>query len=71
MPTVRITTNWGHPDHMEWAGAPVIDRKNHLERSLDIPEEAYERIESAITAGHIEGDVYLPEGSRFHWFLDR
>jgi hypothetical protein len=71
MPTVRITTDRGHPDRLEWAGAPPIDTRNHLERSLDIPEEAYGRIESAITEGHIEGDVYLRDGSRIHWFLDR
>jgi hypothetical protein len=56
---------------MEWAGAPNIDKGNRIERSLPIPEEAYQRIESAITAGHIEGDVYLEDRSRFHWFLDR
>jgi hypothetical protein len=71
MPTVRITTNWRHPHRMEWAGAPSIDKEGRIERSITIPEEAYEGIESAIAAGHIEGDVYLPDRSRFHWFLDR
>lgn len=71
MSTVRITSDWQHPDQMEWVGAPEIDAKNRIERSFPIPEEAYTRIESAITAGHIEGDVYLADCSRFHWFLDR
>jgi hypothetical protein len=56
---------------MEWAGAPAIDAKNRIERSVAIPEEAYERIESGIAAGHIEGEIYLKNGSRFKWFLDR
>jgi hypothetical protein len=71
MPNVRITTNWHHAERMEWAGAPVIDAENHIERSAAIPEEAYKRIESAVIGGHIEGDVYLADKSRFHWFLDR
>jgi hypothetical protein len=56
---------------MEWAGAPNIDKENRIERALQIPEEAYQRIESAIAAGHIEGNIYLEDRSRFHWFLDR
>ena len=71
MPSVRISTDWGHSDRMEWAGAPNIDKGNRIERSLPIPEEAYQRIESAIAAGHIEGNIYLEDRSRFHWFLDR
>jgi hypothetical protein len=71
MQNVRITTNWGHAERMEWAGAPVIDAENHIERSVAIPEEAYERIETAVIGGHLEGDVYLGDKSRFHWFLDR
>jgi len=71
MPSVRITTDWGHSDRMEWAGAPSIDKENHLERSAGIPEGAYQRIEAAIAAGYGEGDVYLEDRSRFHWFLDR
>ena len=71
MPSVRISTDWGHADRMQWAGAPNIDKENRIERSLRIPEEAYQRIESAIAAGHIEGNIYLEDRSRFHWFLDR
>jgi len=71
MPTVRISSNWRHPAEMEWCGAPTISKGNHIERSLDIPEAAYQRIESAIAQGHTEGSVYLQDGSRFQWFLDR
>ena len=71
MPTVRITTSWGHAERMEWAGATDIDAENHIERSLAIPEEGYKRIESAVIGGHIEGDVYLEDKSRFQCFLDR
>jgi hypothetical protein len=71
MATVRITTNWQHPDKMEWIGAVEIDKKGVLKRSAQIPPEAYALIESAIAAGRIEGDVYAAEGARFHWFLDR
>jgi hypothetical protein len=71
MPSVRISTDWGHANRMEWLGAPKISKENRIERSIDIPEETYMRIESAIAAGHIEGDVHLPDLSRFHWFVDR
>jgi hypothetical protein len=71
MPNVRIMSDWGHAGRMEWAGAPLIDARNRIERSVAIPEEAYERIESGIAAGHIEGEIYLKNGSRFKWFLDR
>ena len=71
MPNVRITSDWGHAGRMEWAGAPAIDAENRIERSVAIPEEAYERIESAMAAGHGEGEIYLKNGSRFKWFLDR
>jgi hypothetical protein len=56
---------------MEWVGVPDIDKHNHIERSCAISEEAYTKIESAIAMGHLEGDVYLADRSRFHWFLDR
>jgi hypothetical protein len=71
MPTVRISTNWQHPAEMEWCGAPPIGDDNHIQRTLKIPEQAYQRIEAAIAQGHLEGSVYLPDGSRFQWFLDR
>jgi hypothetical protein len=47
------------------------DAENRIERYVKIPEEAYQRIESAIAGGHIEGEIYLKNGSRFRWFLDR
>jgi hypothetical protein len=71
MASVRISSNWQHLDKMEWVGAPTIDKKNRIERGLKIPNEAYEGIEAAIAKGHIEGSVYLEDGSRFQWFLDR
>lgn len=71
MSTVRITTNWRHPERMEWVGAPTIDRQGHIERSVEVPEEAIRGIESAISRGNIEGNVYLADHTRFHWFLDR
>ena len=30
MPSVRITTDWGHRDRMEWAGAPSISKEGPL-----------------------------------------
>lgn len=71
MATVRINSTWGHPNQMKWCGAPAIDHDNHIERSLPIPEIAYRRIEAAIGQGYPEGNVNLPDGSRFEWFLDR
>ena len=71
MPTVRISGNWRSLHHMEWAGAPAIDRDGHIERSIDIPELAYRKIEQAIAEGHVEGVVYLEGDVRFNWFLDR
>ncbi len=71
MSTVRIVSDWGHAGRMAWVGAPDIDTANHIERSVAMPEEAYQTIEAAIGGGHIEGDVYLKDSSRFHWFLDR
>lgn len=72
MPTVRISTDWGHRDRMEWIGALKLDKEGHIERSAKIPEESYQRIEAAIAAGYIEGNIYLKEDeSRFHFFLDR
>jgi len=71
MPNVRISTDWQHPGDMQWSGAPLVDADNHVERSLPIPEEAYQRIEAAIAGGHLEGDIFLKDRSRFHWFLDR
>ena len=33
------------------------DAENRIERYVKIPEEAYQRIESAIAGGHIEGEI--------------
>jgi hypothetical protein len=71
MPTVRISTNWQHPATLEWIGAPAIDSHGRIARSFPIPEAAYEGIESAIAKGNTEGIVYLADGTRFQWFLDR
>jgi hypothetical protein len=71
MATVRISGNWRNPNQVEWAGAPAIDRRNHIERSIDIPEAAYQAIEKAIAEGHIEGAVVLDGGVSFQFFLDR
>jgi hypothetical protein len=71
MATVRISGNWRNRGKMEWAGAPAIDPSGHIERSLDIPEKAYELIERGIARGGSEGTVYLQDGTRFDWLLDR
>lgn len=71
MATVRIATNWKHPDRMDWVGAPTIDQHRRLERRADIPEEINQQIERAIAQGSIEGSAYMPEGTRFQWFLDQ
>jgi hypothetical protein len=71
MPSVRITTDWGHRDRMEWAGAPGIGKDGKIERSIDIPEEAFQGIEAGIRKGFVEGNFYLKDKSRFSWFLDR
>jgi hypothetical protein len=56
---------------MEWAGAPTISRDGHIERSIEIPEEAFQIIEAGIRKGFTEGNAYLKDRSRFNWFLDR
>ena len=72
MPTVRISGNRPNNIHkMEWLGAPALDKQGHLERTLEIPEEAYEHIERGIAKGFIEGIFSLKNGLRFEWFLDR
>jgi hypothetical protein len=71
MPTVRIGSDWKHPGKMEWIGAPNINKKGRIKRAMKIPKAAYQGIEAAIAKGHIEGSVYLEDGSRFQWFLDR
>lgn len=71
MANVRISSDWKHLGTMEWAGAPRLDPKGHLERSATIPEEAYRKIEGGIAEGNMEGDIYLRDQTHVHWFLDR
>lgn len=71
MPTVRISGNWQNVNRMDWAGVANVDKAGHIERSINIPEEAYVAIEQAITGGAPEGDVFIKNGARFHWFLDK
>lgn len=71
MPTVRISGNWRNIHTMEWAGAPNIGNDGTIERSIDIPEEAYQAIEAEIKRGGVGGTAHLPGGTRFDWFLDR
>ena len=72
MATVRISGNWRNPNKKDWAGAPEIDDEGHIERSIDIPEEAYRAIERDIARGRAsEGVTILPNGTRFEWFVDR
>lgn len=71
MATVRISTNWRHPDRMEWAGVVELDKNGVLARQANIPEEAYARIEAGLAAGNIEGDVIVADDVRVQWLLDR
>jgi len=72
MPTVRISGNWRNPNKKEWAGAPNLQPDGRIERSITIPEEAFQAIEREIARGGGEGLVYLKDGvTRFDWFVDR
>jgi hypothetical protein len=71
MPTVRISGNWRNPSKKEWAGAPNIQPDGSIERSISIPEEAFQAIERDVAKGSVEGIVSLKDGTRFEWFLDR
>jgi hypothetical protein len=71
MATVRISGNNRRATETEWLGAPALDDHGRIERTLQIPEEAYQRIEEGIAKGFTEGRVLLPAGVRFTWFLDR
>ncbi len=71
MASVRISGNWRNPNKMEWAGNPPIDTNGRMERSLDIPEAAYQAIEREIAKGGLEGTVYIKEGVRVDWLVDR
>ena len=71
MPSVRISGNWRSPAQMKWYGAPEVDDTGRIDRTIQIPEAAYEAIEEALKSGAPEGDIYTDDGSRFHWFLDQ
>jgi hypothetical protein len=72
MATVRISGNSRSNIHkLEWLGAPAIDSFNHIERTIELPEAAYKRIEEGIVQGCIEGVIVQDDGRRFEWFLDR
>ena len=71
MPTVRISGNWRNPNKKEWAGAPKLDTEGRIERSIKIPEEAFQAIEKEIAKGSSEGIVFLKDGVRFDYFVDR
>jgi hypothetical protein len=70
MATVRISGNWRNRNKKEWAGAPAVDSAGHIERSIAIPEEAYQAIERELQKGGQEGIVHLPDGTQFNWFFD-
>jgi hypothetical protein len=71
MATVRISGNWRNPNKKEWAGAPAVDDSGRIERSLKLPEAAYQAIEREIAKGGTEGIVQMPDGTRLEWFLDQ
>jgi hypothetical protein len=71
MATIRISGNWGHPARKEWFGAPEVDPEGHIERSIAIPEEAFQAIERHLQKGAYEGVIALEDGTQFQWFLDR
>jgi hypothetical protein len=70
MATVRITGNWKNMHSMDWAGAPQVDPSGHIDRSIPISEEAFQAVERQIATGANEGIIFLPNGTRFDWFLD-
>jgi len=72
MATVRITGTTRSNIHKKaWLGAPAIDQVNHIERTIDLPEAVYQRIEDGIAKGFIEGLIVTDDGRRVEWFLDR
>ena len=72
MATVRITSNHRNIHKMEWIGNPAVDSAGHIERTLPIPEEAYQALEREIAKGGVEGMVFLPDRkTRFDFFVDR
>jgi hypothetical protein len=66
---VRINGSWGGPNGREWAGALAVGRDGHIERGIDLPEEAFQAIERALAGGGSEGTICLADGARFDWAL--
>jgi hypothetical protein len=71
MPTVRLSGDWRHAGKMEWVGAPEVDADGRIERLPDVPEEVFQAVEKELARGGGEGTVYLTNGGRCNWFLDR
>lgn len=72
MPSVRFTGSTRRNIHKkEWLGTAAIDGFGHIERIIDLPVTAYDRIEEGIAKGYIEGSLVLDDGRRVDWFLDR
>ncbi len=69
--TIRLSGNVRYVTRTEWIGAPAVDAAGHIERSVDLPEDVYDRLERAIARGSIEGIVLLDGQRRVEWFLDR
>ena len=71
MAKLRISGNWRNPNKMEFGGILKVDKEGHIERSLEIPEDVYEKIEVAIGTGNLEGRILQEGDVRYDWFLDR
>ena len=71
MATVRISGNLRNVNVKEWYGEPKVDDQGRIERSLPIPEEAYQAIERQIAKGGMEGIAFLADGRQCNWLLDR
>ncbi|HEY8505792.1 MAG TPA: hypothetical protein VIL46_14500 [Gemmataceae bacterium] len=71
MPSVRLSGNVKFVTKVQGLGAPALDEQGRLERTAEIPEEAYQRIEQAVAQGFIEGRIYLDRDRYIDWLLDR
>jgi len=72
MASIRITgTTLPNMHKRELLGTAFIDPFGHIQRTLDLPETAYRRIEDGMAKGAIEGTLVLADGRRLDWFLDR
>jgi hypothetical protein len=70
MASVCISGNWRNPNRMEFGGVLSVNKVGRIERSLEIPEGVYERIESAIAQNQSEGSIVQDGGIRYQWFFD-